>query len=104
VGKWILFADADDFFMPEFYENVKEYFNSKYDVVFFTPTSSEIDTGKPSNRHLNYEKLINDYQNSKDLKSEVNLRYKFYVPWSKLISKDLIKRNNLVFDEVIASN
>src|SRR5699024_3371812 len=33
-GKWLLFADADDYFLEGFFDTVKKYFNSKCDVVF----------------------------------------------------------------------
>lgn len=45
-GKWILFADADDFFLPGMYENICPYFDTNYDEVFFTPTSIYLDTEK----------------------------------------------------------
>lgn len=103
-GKWLIFADADDYFLGDFYDIVKKYFSSKFDVVFFKPTSIEVDTGKLADRHQNYEELINNYLNNKNYKSEMFIRYYFHVPWSKLIKTDLIKENNIYFDEVIASN
>lgn len=36
-GKWLIFADADDYFMPELYTNLKEYVDKLYDIVYFTP-------------------------------------------------------------------
>lgn len=104
TGKWILFADADDFFVENFYEYISEYFNTNYDVIFFTPTSLEIDTGYESDRHIRYEELLLNYTNSKNIKDETYLRYQFYVPWSKLISRQLIMDNEVYFDEVLASN
>lgn len=38
VGKWILFADADDFFTEDFYEKLVPYLDSDYDLVYFPPT------------------------------------------------------------------
>ncbi|WP_391207677.1 glycosyltransferase family 2 protein [Psychrobacillus sp. L4] len=102
-GKWLLFADADDYFTDVFFDISKRYFNSDNDVVFFKPVSINLDTGKPADRHLAYDKLI-DNMLCECLYSEVFLRYRFYVPWSKLIKSSLVKENKIFFDEVIAAN
>lgn len=103
-GDWLLFADADDYFINNFYSIVKQYFNSEYDVVFFVPTSVNLNDGAKAKRHLNYKKRILNYKRNPTLGSENDLKYKFSVPWSKLINRDFIIQNNIKFDEVIASN
>ena len=45
-GDWLLFADSDDYFIEGFYNVISKYFDSKNDVVFFKPTSIDINTGK----------------------------------------------------------
>ncbi len=103
-GEWILFADADDYFLENFYEIVRDYFDSENDVVFFTPTSIETDTGNVSDRHFRYEKVISTYQKLDNLDNRTHLRYGFPGPWSKLIRRKLLVDNNIYFDEVLASN
>ncbi|WNF37353.1 glycosyltransferase family 2 protein [Bacillaceae bacterium IKA-2] len=103
-GKWILFADADDFFVSNFYEIIRQYFQLTKDVIFLSPTSIESQTGNMSDRHKNYEKIINNYLQKADRKSELYLRFSFFVPWSKLLRRDFLMENNIFFDEVIASN
>lgn len=102
-GEWVIFADSDDYFLPDFYKIVNKYFDTSNDVVFFKPISIELDTGNLSDRHINYEKLIDDFLMGKQ-NSELYLRYFYYAPWSKLIKVDFIKKYKLKFDEVIASN
>lgn len=104
TGNWILFADADDFFIDGFYDIIKRYFESNNDVVFFKPTSIQIDTGQKSDRHIKYEKLIDNYLAEQSSESKTRLKYRFFVPWSKLIRNRFIQENNILFDEVIASN
>lgn len=104
LGEWILFADSDDYFTEEFYEKVKKYLSTDNDVIYFIPTSIEQDTGNISDRHLIYEERVNNYLDKKDLKSELYLKYHFVVPWSKLIRRNLITKNNITFDETIVSN
>ena len=45
-GKWLLFADSDDYFLDEFYNSVSKYFDSENYVVFFPPTSVLRDNAK----------------------------------------------------------
>lgn len=103
-GDWILFADSDDFFVEGFFECLYEFFTSDYEVVFFKPTSIEIDTGEKSDRHQLYEKLISGYIDRNDMESETRIRYQYLVPWSKLIRRSFLLDNKIYFDEVIASN
>ncbi len=103
-GKWLLFADADDYFLDGFYDILEQYLNQNYEVVFFTPTSIFLDTNKLGDRHISYLNIISNYLNDCDLKSELLLRYDFIVPFSKLLKKEFVHKYNIVFDEVIASN
>ncbi|MDC9529672.1 glycosyltransferase family 2 protein [Pseudoalteromonas sp. Angola-7] len=99
TGQFILFADADDYFLEGAFEKVYSYCHKSNDLVFFTPTS-KTESGDSSLRHLSYKQLILDF-----LKADKNtIKYRFHVPWSKLISRELIIDNNISFDEVIASN
>jgi len=99
-GEWILFADADDYFLEGFFEKVKKYFFTDYDVVFFMRTSTYLKDGKKATRHLPYEKLIKEYLKSAKY-SEIRLRYLFRSPCSKLIRKEFLDENNIRFDDII---
>lgn len=103
-GKWIMFADSDDYFLEGFYKEIEKYFDSNFDVIFFNPTSIYIDTEEISNRHLRYRNLVINYLNESSCKNETKLRYEYTVPWSKLIRKTLIDKNDIEFDEVMAWN
>lgn len=104
TGKWVLFADADDFFVEGFYQKVAKYFDSDYDVIFFTPTSIYIDTQELADGHRSIECLILNYINNPNAVNELSLRYKFFAPWSKMMRKDFICENDIMFEEVIAAN
>ena len=103
-GKWIMFADSDDYFVDGFYEKVSKYFNSNIDAVFFPPTSWYIDTGKVADRHLSFKKIIEDYLKDRSKKNEFSIRYRFIVPWSRMIKRKLIENNNIKFEEILTSN
>lgn len=104
-GQWLLFADADDYFMEGLFDKVKLYFTSNNDVVFFSPTSWDEVANKISHRHIGYRDLVINYLKDKaNPYNQLNLRYRFVVPWSKLINAKFIKNKSIKFDEVIASN
>ena len=100
-GKWILFADADDFFVNGLEVLLNKYLQSDVDVVYFD-TDSQDESGWQTFRHLRYSKLVKDFLH--DTKKEDALRYFFTVPWGKMIKRDLILSNNIKFDEIVASN
>lgn len=104
MGKWVLFADADDYFTDTMYDGVCRYFNDDVDVIFFKPTSIFVDTGKESDRHIRFCERLEHYTKEKNLKNELELRYKLDVPWSKMINRSFLIQNRIVFEEVIASN
>lgn len=104
IGRWILFADSDDFFENDFYNKIAKFFDKNLDAVFFKATSIYLDTNKISDRHCTLTDKLDFYLKKKDLKSELDFRYKLAPAWSKLICKKFIDHNNIRFDEVIASN
>lgn len=104
TGKWIFFADADDYFHDNFYERIGKYLDSENDVIFFSPTSIYLDTKEEANRHIQYQNIILNYLNNRSIKNSLYLKYHMYPPWLKLIKAELIHNNQIKFDEIIASN
>ncbi|SDB81022.1 Glycosyltransferase involved in cell wall bisynthesis [Pelagirhabdus alkalitolerans] len=103
-GRFVLFADADDFFVDQFYNIVRPYLTSDYDVIYFTPTSKYEESSEIAPRHFEYETIIKNFITVPNRYHELWLRYKFKPPWSKLIALDFIKKHSISFDPVIASN
>ena len=102
-GKWVIFCDADDLLCNDWYETVSEDFDRNEDVIFYPPKSIDLQTGKPCGREIPYVKKIDDYL--KGVKgAESRLRYNWFVPWSKMISRQLIEGNNIRFEPVMYSN
>lgn len=101
LGKWLLFLDADDFFMESAFELFDDYLASDYDIVYFDITSCMVDTGGESDRHHAYNLKMNQFLESKN---EVILRYAFPTPYCKLIRNELVMCYNIRFDEVKVSN
>lgn len=103
-GEWILFADADDYFLDSFRSVVSAKIESDYDLVFFRPTSVYEETNETAQRHIHYERIIYNYLNNPINENLLRLKYTFGAPWSKMIRRSLVIRNEIRFDEVIAGN
>lgn len=103
-GKWILFADADDFFIEGFYDQVTPYLNTDYDMVYFAPTSMDVETGETSSRHVMYMELVKKYVKTSSLRHLTEMKYGFCTPWSKLIRASVLKEHNIRFDQIMVSN
>ncbi len=104
TGKWILFADSDDFFVDGWVENVTPFLDSDYDMVYFPPTSMDLKTGELSSRHVMYMEMILEAFENPTLKNITEMKFAFCSPWSKLIRTSIMKENNITFDEVAVSN
>ena len=103
-GKWLLFADADDVFLPQTEEILDKYMDSEYDIVFFTPTSFNYETGQAAKRHVDIAKLIKKYNAGETREAELRLRYFHVCPWSKLIRRSLVDEHQIRYDGTMVSN
>lgn len=99
-GKYIIFADADDFFNLCFDDVLDDYRNESADMVMFGSNSVDTNTYQTSNRANDYVNPINFY----DGKNDFNLRYNFAVPWSRFVKKQMIDNNNIRFQETPRHN
>lgn len=101
-GKWLIFADADDYFtqdLPELLNYVNIYPDS--DIIYFDVTSSISETGERANRDKHIKQLFTLWRSNLD---ERYMRCKYLVPWGKIYKKDFILSNDIKFDECIAGN
>lgn len=97
-GEWLLFADSDDYFMPGFYECIREYLDSDYDIVYFAPISEDLKTHGSAGRHELFAGLINEYVKRPDKENLLRLKYYWESPWSKLIRRSLTEGEPIRFD------
>lgn len=100
-GKWILFADADDYFNYCINDILDEYQNCDADIVFFNANSLDCYLYTTVSRvdHLNC--FIKEYNKTQN---ELLLRYKFSEPWCKMVKRKLISENNIQFEEISIHN
>lgn len=103
-GKWLVFADSDDFFTKGAFDVMDQYLMSESDIVFFGDTSCYSDTLEPTNRYGQRMKMLEDFCRYKSEESSEFLRFKNPTPTCKMIKRDLVYLNKIRFDEVRASN
>lgn len=100
-GKWLIFADADDFFVEDIDSILNEYVNADSDIVFFRHKSVMSENiNMPSGRDDN-DAFFNNYKKSHD---EYIFRCDYPVPWGKMIKRSLVDDNGFRFDETRWSN
>jgi glycosyltransferase involved in cell wall biosynthesis len=102
TGKWLLFADADDFFMGNAFASLFKYGDSDADIIFFKADSCYSDTYEKANRNRS-NILIDNYLNKKKY-SENQLRYRHLSPCGKMIRTAFIQKKNIHFEEIVAAN
>ena len=102
-GEWLLFCDADDFFLDGFLNYLDNYLITSADIVFFNIKSVYSDTLNPAYRHIKVNDLI-DSALSQDVISIKKLKYSFLEPFAKLYNHGFVKKNKIQFQDVFYSN
>lgn len=106
-GKWVLFADSDDFFNQGFNEFLDDYMNNDADVIFFNANCVDSETLETSSRGNDMHKFVDDYHKiyHKDkIQGELCLRYLFTEPWCKMVKREIIEKNQIRFEETCIRN
>lgn len=101
-GKWLLFADADDYFVDGFIDILDNYVSEDIDVLYYGYNFID---GK-SNRILNNEigecAILAAYENNEY--NNDHIRFKNYAPWSKMVRREYVNKHNFKFEEVMNGN
>ena len=95
-GKYVIFADSDDFFHPcfnDFLDSIKE---ETADVIYFNADSIEMGSWKPSWRTNHLSRIMSSTDSAWQ---ERHLRYHFTEPWCKAIRMSFIKEHGIRFNE-----
>ena len=98
-GEWTMFADSDDYFYEGWFKKVSQYFESEYDIVYFSLGSETELNKEPPSRHIQYERLIKTYLQKRE-RSELIIRCNWVLSQSRLLRSRLIFENNLHFENV----
>ena len=102
-GKWLLFADADDFFTYCFNDVLDEYTDCENDVIFFKACSVDSEYYTNSNRADWRNNCLTKYITNPMIEEPV-LRYVISEPWGKLIRHSIINKHEIIFQETTIAN
>lgn len=100
-GKWLLFADADDYYsdiLDSFLDDYKD--DDVTDIVYINASMID-ENGKQTSTSIN--RLINNYI-KREAYSELELKYEFWTPWTRMVKKHIVDDNSIRFDEIPAAN
>ena len=101
-GIWIIFADADDFFVPNAFSIIDNYLDNNADMILFKSQSVDSETFEVMKRNVTTNSAIDEYLEGRLTAKNVALRY--YVPWGRMIKSNFIRDNDIHFDEIVVSN
>lgn len=97
TGKWIFFADADDFLMPGAIEMLDKYKDSEADVVCFHICARDCYTLEPCDRGMKYNVFMDQAVAGKI--SMNKLLAIAVTTWTKMVKRELYIRHNIRFQE-----
>ena len=100
-GRWILFLDADDYFLPNAFQVFDQYIESTSDIIYFEADSIKLHDGSKSSRHIPIHEYVQSYLQTGN---EDGLRYRFVNPIAKMMRAEFLIDSGITFDEVKASN
>lgn len=96
-GKWVLFADSDDYFTENINSILDYYINEECDIVYLNIQRHILDK--------DYKVIKKSPLRFKENKIEYQqLIYRFTEPWGKLIKREFILDNNISFQESMHGN
>lgn len=96
-GKWLLFADSDDYYLPDFISVLDKYRESDIDILYFN-IFSEVSNSDQFNileRYLNSEHTHHD---------RCVLGFSNNAPWNKMFRRDFVFDVGEKFEEIPSSN
>ena len=101
-GKWLLFADADDYFTDDAFDEFYKHFDTDADIVFFLIDCYDPKKDVHTDRLKMHSDVLKQYLYGDH--DEWPLRTRYPSPCAKMIRKQLVDEHNIWFDEVLVNN
>ena len=99
-GEWLLFADADDCFLPAINDILEHLSHSKADIVYFDVKSYDVDRQSETQESEYFNTQIRNALADPDY----GIKFRYDVPWGKAVRRDVVVRNGIRFEETYCSN
>jgi glycosyltransferase involved in cell wall biosynthesis len=102
-GRWVIFADSDDYFNNKFGEVMDRHKASIAEIIYFGVSCVFSDTKAKSVKCKRQNELVLSFL-SRDPGSDENIRYFYTTPWGKMFSGEYLHKFSLKFEEIPAGN
>lgn len=105
-GKWLLFADADDFYKTGFIDVLDEYKDDDIEMLFFCVDFVDSDSMQPIQNEKDARKISSDVVRQYDGSQQSTdiLLYLGWTPWHKIQRASFVKKYGFHFEEVPKGN
>lgn len=102
TGKWLLFADADDYYVSDALNSILEKYKSdcSTDIVYLN--AKIVDEKGTIRKHI-FNQYHNDFQKNRYYSEQI-LKYLMFTPWSRMVKREMIISNNICFENVKIGN
>ncbi len=98
-GKWVLFADADDYYTEGFLQTLDKYKEQNIDVVYYN--FNRIKDEKITELPISLQYIKSAYEDPKDAEF---LRFRYAVPWIKMINRSFLEDYHVLFEDCVVAN
>lgn len=103
TGKWLLFADADDIYKPNFIKVLDEYKDDDIEILFFNVDSVDSDTLEYGHDRTKLEqRIVEGYDGSSQKADE--LLFLRWGPWRKMLKTDFVRYYGFFYEEIPNGN
>jgi len=100
-GKWLMFADCDDFYVEGFLDILDCYKDSDLDALYYNIRCIDGKTFEPANVYAGTQKSVSEFDTNPSVWE--HLRY-VKPPWTKMVSKRFVDEYHIQFEDVILGN
>ena len=97
TGKWLLFADCDDYYINNAFDEFDKVKDSDYDIIFF-----DYDTNLNSGKTAFSTRLNQMLSGGK--RDRANFKHMSNAPWNKMYKRTFVIENNIQFEEIPIQN
>ena len=102
-GKWLVFADCDDFFVKDFLDYLDKYKDQDYEVVYHDAEAADTITLKKMPKLLKrHNTFFDDYDGSSIATDTI--KYRIHSPWWKMVRRDFVEKYQIKFEPVPKGN
>lgn len=100
-GKWLLFADSDDYYTNEIDRVLDQYKEDNCTDIVYLNAQSINENGVTS--FLPISRYIDNF-NKNRFYSEKSLRFANWVPWTRMVKRDMVIKHDIRYEEIPVGN